>query len=200
MLKRSFDILASLFGLAILWPFFLVIAVLIKLDSSGPVFFRQERVGLNGRIFKIHKFRTMKDNAENEGSLITAGADRRITGIGRTLRKFKIDELPQLIDVLVGDMSLVGPRPEVPEYVKYYPDGVKEKILSARPGITDISSIQYINEGDILGKAENPHQAYINDILPKKLEYYLDYVDHASFLYDIKIIMKTIWFIGGQVR
>jgi len=192
MLKRAFDILASLCGLLILWPVFLIIAVLIKLDSTGPVFFRQERVGRNGKIFKIHKFRTMKADAEKEGLQITAGADKRITGVGSFLRKYKIDELPQLMDVVAGDMSLVGPRPEVPEYVAYYPPGVRVKVLSIRPGITDPASIAFRDENEILDRTNNPQKVYIEEILPVKLKYYIDYVDNASFLFDLKIIFKTL--------
>ncbi|MDR1853583.1 MAG: sugar transferase [Azoarcus sp.] len=192
MLKRTFDLFCSLVGLVFLSPFFLVVALLIKRDSPGPVFFRQERVGRGGKHFRIHKFRTMRVNAEDEGLRITTGKDSRITSIGAFLRKYKIDELPQLLDVVAGNMSLVGPRPEVPEYVAYYPPGVRVKVLSIRPGITDPASIAFRDENEILDRTNNPQKVYIEEILPVKLKYYIDYVDNASFLFDLKIIFKTL--------
>ncbi len=192
ILKRWFDLLASGLGLIALSPLLMLIALLIKLDSKGPVFFRQERVGCFGKVFWIHKFRTMITDAELKGLQITVGTDARVTGIGGTLRKYKMDELPQLIDVLLGDMSLVGPRPEVPRYVACYPEETKDIVLSVRPGITDWASIEYKDEYRILGLAEDPHRAYVEQVLPVKLGYYVDYVRHRTFLGDLKIIFATL--------
>ena len=191
MIKRIFDFVASFFGLILLFLLFLFIALWIKLDSKGPVFFRQQRVGLKGEIFKIHKFRTMKESSEDQGRL-TIGDDDRITQSGQFLREFKFDELPQLIDVFIGRMSLVGPRPEVQEFIDIYPVDVKNKILSIKPGITDMASIEMANENDILGKYKNPKQAYIDIILPIKQKHYLDYVDNHNMWLDIKIIFLTL--------
>ena len=191
MIKRIFDFIASFFGLISLSLLFLFIALWIKLDSKGPVFFRQQRVGLKGEIFKIHKFRTMKESSENQGRL-TIGDDDRITQSGQFLRKFKFDELPQLIDVFIGRMSLVGPRPEVQEFIDIYPVDIKNKILSIKPGITDMASIEMANENDILGKYKNPKQAYIDIILPIKQKHYLNYVDNHNIWLDIKIIFLTL--------
>jgi lipopolysaccharide/colanic/teichoic acid biosynthesis glycosyltransferase len=191
MIKRIFDFVASFFGLILLFLLFLFIALWIKLDSKGPVFFRQQRVGLKGEIFKIHKFRTMKEFSEDQGGL-TIGDDDRITQSGQFLRQFKFDELPQLIDVFIGRMSLVGPRPEVQEFIDIYPVDVKNKILSIKPGITDMASIEMANENDILGKYKNPKQAYIDIILPIKQKHYLDYVDNHNMWLDIKIIFLTL--------
>lgn len=192
MLKRSFDIVASLAGLIILLPAFMCIAIWIKIDSKGPVFFRQERVGRYGNNFRIHKFRTMATNSESAGRL-TVGADSRITRSGKVLRKTKLDELPQLIDVLLGRMSLVGPRPEVPEFMNLYPLSQRQKILSVRPGITDRASIEMVDENEILGKYEDARQAYIDVIMPIKGEFYCNYVDNQSFTEDIKIVFSTFW-------
>lgn len=192
MLKRSFDIVASLAGLIILLPVFMCIAIWIKIDSKGSVFFRQERVGRYGSTFRIHKFRTMTTNSESAGRL-TVGADSRITRSGKFLRKTKLDELPQLIDVLLGRMSLVGPRPEVPEFMNLYPLSQRQKILSVRPGITDRASIEMVDENEILGKYEDARQAYIDVIMPIKGEFYCNYVDNQSFTEDIKIVFSTFW-------
>jgi lipopolysaccharide/colanic/teichoic acid biosynthesis glycosyltransferase len=191
MIKRIFDLVASFLGLILLSFLFLFIALWIKLDSKGPVFFRQQRVGLKGEIFKIHKFRTMKESSEDQGRL-TIGDDDRITQSGQFLREFKFDELPQLIDVFIGRMSLVGPRPEVQEFIDIYPVDVKNKILSIKPGITDMASIEMANENDILGKYKNPKQAYIDIILPIKQKHYLNYVDNHNMWLDIKIIFLTL--------
>lgn len=192
ILKRWFDLLASGLGLIALSPLLMFIALLIKLDSKGPVFFRQERVGRFGKIFRIHKFRTMITDAERKGLQITVGADARVTRVGGALRKYKLDELPQLIDVLLGDMSLVGPRPEVPRYVAFYPEETKDVVLSVRPGITDWASIEYKDENRILGLAEDPHCAYVEQVLPVKLGYYVDYVRRRTFWGDLKIILATL--------
>jgi len=190
--KRVFDIIASGVGLILLAPVFLGIAAAIKLETRGPVFFRQQRVGRFGRVFRVHKFRTMVADAEQRGLQITSGADPRITKVGAVLRKNKLDELAQLFDVLVGDMSLVGPRPEVPRYVDCYPTEVRRIVLSVRPGITDWASIEYRNESAVLGEASDPHRAYLDEVLPVKLRYYVDYVQHRSFWEDIRIIFATL--------
>ena len=190
MLKRIFDIILSLFGLIILLPFMLIIAIFIKLDSKGPVFFKQLRVTKNGREFKIFKYRTMRVGSDKY-SQITVGKDNRITKIGAFLRKYKLDEIPQLINVFIGDMSLVGPRPEVPKYVAFYTDEQKE-ILKVRAGITDYASIEFSDENDLLASEEDPEKAYIEKIMPKKIELNKKYILEISILTDIKIILLTI--------
>lgn len=190
MIKRLFDFFGSLCGLIVLVPFLLLIALCIKLDSKGPVFFRQFRVGLNGNLFRIHKFRTMMVDSEASGSL-TVGNDTRITKSGRFLRKSKLDELPQLLDVFLGKMSLVGPRPEVKEFIDEYPEKVRKEVLSVRPGITDLASIEMIDENEIIARYDNPRQAYIEIILPIKQKYYVDYVQSQSLWLDMKIIFMT---------
>lgn len=191
MAKRFFDIILSFLGLLVLFPVFILIALLIKLDSRGEVFFRQTRIGLNGKSFRIHKFRTMIVDSE-KNSRLTVGQDARVTKIGYFLRKYKIDELPQLIDVFLGQMSLVGPRPEVQEFMDLYEDNIRQKILSVRPGITDKASIEMVDENEILGKYSDPRQAYIDVIMPIKAKYYIDYVNNRTFLGDIEIIISTI--------
>ena len=156
------------------------------------VLFRQKRMGRYGRPFHIYKFRTMVKDAESNGLQITSGADSRVTRVGELLRKYKLDELPQLLDVALGNMSFVGPRPEVPRYVEIYPDDIRDIVLSVRPGITDRASIEFRSENEILGKAEDPNQAYINEVLPIKLGYYVDYVNERSFMGDIRIIIDTL--------
>jgi lipopolysaccharide/colanic/teichoic acid biosynthesis glycosyltransferase len=180
----------ALLGLILLTPLLLLMALRIKLDSAGPVFFRQERVGRNGVIFKIFKFRTMTSSTEKNQQL-TVGNDVRITRAGYFLRRYKIDELPQLINVLFGTMSLVGPRPEVPRYVQCYPAAVRKIVLSVPPGITDWASIKYKSENSILGDSLNPEKTYIEEILPIKLKFYLDYVNNRNMLVDLKIIFAT---------
>lgn len=192
MVKRFFDWIASTCGLLVLAPVLLLLAVWIKLDSQGPVFFRQERVGLGGKLFRIHKFRTMVIDAERRGLQITVGADARVTHVGQWLRKYKLDELPQLLDVWLGHMSLVGPRPEVPRYVASYPADVRDVVLSVRPGITDRAAIEFKDENEILGRAVDPHVAYVQEVLPIKLRYYQDYVAKHSFWSDIAIILSTL--------
>ena len=191
MIKRLLDFLLSFMGLILFSPILVFIAFWIKCDSNGPIFFRQERVGLNGKIFKIRKFRSMHINSENQRKL-TVGNDPRITTTGKFIRRFKVDELPQLIDVLLGRMSLVGPRPEVKEFIDVYPKDIREKILSVRPGITDMASIEMVDENEILGKHQDAKQAYIDNILPIKQKFYLDYVDNHSIWMDINIIFLTI--------
>lgn len=192
MLKRGFDIIFSAAVLLVLAPLLLAVALWVKIDSPGPVFFQQRRVGLRGREFLIYKFRTMGTDAEARGPQITIGADARITRSGAFLRKYKIDEFAQFINVLIGDMSVVGPRPEVPQYVAIYPSGTREIVLSVRPGITDRASIEFKDENNILGKAPDPHQAYVIEVLPIKLRYYTAYVQQRSFFGDLKIIFATL--------
>jgi lipopolysaccharide/colanic/teichoic acid biosynthesis glycosyltransferase len=199
-MKRLFDFVASFFGLVLLAPIFILAAIWIKLDSKGCVFFRQERVGFQGDLFRIHKFRTMILNAEKKGKQITVATDHRITSAGRFLRKYKLDELPQLIDVLVGDMSLVGPRPEVPKYINYYSDNDRIVILSVRPGITDNASIEFRNEGNYLASFNDPEATYINELLPKKIALHRKYIIECSFIGDLKIIFKTIFLIFYKIN
>jgi lipopolysaccharide/colanic/teichoic acid biosynthesis glycosyltransferase len=196
MVKRFFDLFFSVAGLIPLFPVFALIATFIKLDSPGPVFFRQVRVGQYGELFRIFKFRTMVTDAEKKGPLISRGDDPRITRIGAFLRKYKIDELPQLLNVIIGDMSLVGPRPEVPCYV----DAFREQyqlILMVRPGITDYASLEFKDENDLLRAADDPERKYIDEILPVKIEYYKRYLLEQSLLTDIKLIFRTL---SGIVR
>ena len=196
MAKRLFDFTIAMAGLILAIPAIIIIALAIKVDSPGPVFFRQKRVGRYGKIFLIHKFRTMVEADTDHGPLITAGNDARITRIGRILRKYKFDEIPQLIDVILGNMSLVGPRPEIPQYVSYYPEEQKSIVQTIRPGITDAASIEFRNENEILGQSKDPHKTYIEVILPIKLQYYMEYVKKRSLIGDICIIVKTLTVIG----
>jgi lipopolysaccharide/colanic/teichoic acid biosynthesis glycosyltransferase len=189
--KRLFDIVASAIGLLVLWPVFLVIAVLIKLEDGGPVFYRQERIGYKGRPFKIWKFRTMVVNADKLGKPLTVGRDPRITRVGYWLRKFKLDELPQLLNVLLGEMSLVGPRPEVPQYVALYTPE-QRKVLDLVPGITDPASIKFANEAELLAEASNPEKFYIEHIMPTKIRLNMEYASHATLWSDILVILKTL--------
>jgi lipopolysaccharide/colanic/teichoic acid biosynthesis glycosyltransferase len=190
--KRLFDLLCAGLGLLFLAPLFLLIALMIKLDTAGPVFFRQERVGRFGIHFRIHKFRTMTVNAEAKGLQLTTGNDGRITRTGQWLRKYKLDELAQLIDVVLGKMSLVGPRPEVPRYVAMYPEAARKIILSVRPGITDLASIEFKDENEILTVSKDPERDYIEKILPKKIHLYQKYVSERSLWFDLALIFKTI--------
>ena len=192
MAKRSMDLLLSLLGLLVLAPLLLLVACWIKLDSRGPVFFRQERVGRFGVPFRIHKFRTMKDGASIDGPSITVGADARITRAGRWLRQSKLDELPQLIDVVQGRMSMVGPRPEVPRYVALYPAELRAKVLSVRPGITDPASIAYRDESRLLAAAADPEREYLHVVMPAKLEHAARYIDQRSLRGDLRLIGATL--------
>jgi lipopolysaccharide/colanic/teichoic acid biosynthesis glycosyltransferase len=191
MLKRAFDVVAAATGLVLLAPLLLSIAVWIKLTSPGPVLFRQERVGRYGRNFQLHKFRTMRADAER-GPQITVAGDPRITRAGAILRKYKLDELPQLYDVLKGDMSLVGPRPEVPRYVALYPAASREVVLSVRPGITDHAAIEFAEESELLAQSADPHATYLHELIPRKLQLYESYVRTRSFVGDLKIIARTL--------
>ena len=193
-MKRIFDILVSGIGLICLSPLLLIVAIWIKLDSHGPVFYRQVRVGRYNKDFRIFKFRSMRIGSD-KGSLVTIGGrDPRITRSGYFIRKFKIDELPQLINVLVGDMSLVGPRPEVRHYVNYWTEE-QMHVLDVRPGITDPASIKFRNENELLAQAEDPEKYYIEVIMQEKIKLYLDYVKKNSLWYDIKLIFQTFWVI-----
>lgn len=197
MWKRLFDVLGAAVGLVLLSPLLIGIALWIKLDSRGPVFFRQHRVGRYGEPFQIHKFRSMREDAPLVGPQITVGADPRITRAGRFLRRTKLDELPQLLDVLAGTMSLVGPRPEVPRYVAMYPPAVRDKVLSVRPGITDPASIEYRDESTLLARAADPERVYIEQVMPAKLRYAAEYVDRMSLLNDVRLIgatLRSLWF------
>lgn len=197
MLKRTFDILMSFVGLLILCPLFLVVAIWIKVDSKGPVFYRQIRVGRGNKDFRLFKFRSMFVDSDKKGLITVGGRDSRITRSGYFIRKYKLDELPQLINVFVGDMSFVGPRPEVRRYVDMYT--VEQlHVLDVRPGITDMASIKYRNENDLLESADNPEEYYINVIMPDKLRINLDYVAHHSFWRDIKMILSTFVEIGKK--
>lgn len=191
MCKRVFDLLCSGVGLIFLFPVFLALMLWIKIDSPGPIFFRQVRVGRFGKPFCIHKFRTMRVDSEQAGPL-TVGSDSRITRSGLFLRKYKLDELPQLIDVLIGRMSLVGPRPELQEFIDCYPSAVRYKVLSVRPGITDWASIEMVDENQLLAGYDDPRQGYIDIILPIKQRFYLEYVEQQGFITDIRIILATI--------
>ena len=189
VLKRLFDLACSVIGLVVLAPILVLVSLFVWLGDRGPVFFRQERVGRGGRLFRIHKFRTMR--VANSGSQVTSADDDRITPLGKVLRKTKIDELPQLIDVALGDMSLVGPRPEVPRYVELWGEEARAEILSIRPGITDPAAIAYRNEQDELAAAEDPETHYTQVILPRKVAMYRDYVRNRSFVGDLKVILGT---------
>nr|WP_295903189.1 sugar transferase [uncultured Bdellovibrio sp.] len=190
--KRQFDFILALIGLLVLSPLFLVVAAWIKFDSKGPVFFRQVRVGLKGKTFRIHKFRTMSTDAEKIGPQLTIGKDSRVTLSGQFLRRYKLDELPQLLDVLQGKMSFVGPRPEVPRYVEKYPEALKDKALSVRPGITDWASLEFKDENEILGQSEDPERDYVEKIIPIKLKYHLQYIENASMSQDLELIFRTL--------
>ncbi|MBP3496361.1 MAG: sugar transferase [Alistipes sp.] len=197
MVKRLFDIVASGCGLLVLSPLFVVLAIWIKLDSKGPVFYRQVRVGRNNKDFKLFKFRSMRVGADKQGLITVGGHDPRITRSGYFIRKYKLDEFPQLINVFIGDMSLVGPRPEVRKYVDMYtPEQMR--VLSVRPGITDLASIRYRNENELLEQAENPDEYYEQVIMQDKLRINLEYVENHSFWNDIKLIFMTFWEIVAK--
>ena len=196
-MKRLFDIVASGFGLIVLSPLFLVLAIWIKCDSKGPVFYRQVRVGYKNKDFRIFKFRSMRVGAD-KGSLVTIGGhDPRVTRSGYFIRKFKFDELPQLINVFLGDMSLVGPRPEVRHYVDYWTHE-QMHVLDVRPGITDPASIKFRNENELMEKAEDPEKYYIEVIMQEKIKLYLEYVEKHNFFYDLGLIFKTFWVIVSE--
>ena len=191
MSKRLFDLAAATVGVILLLPLLATIALWVKLDSRGPALFRQIRVGRGGQLFEILKFRTMAAASDPQRQL-TVGRDPRITRAGHLLRKYKLDELPQLLNVVGGSMSLVGPRPEVPRYVACYPPALRDLVLSVQPGVTDLAAILYKDESSILGQAADPERAYIETILPTKLEYYARYVRERSFWGDVRIIFRTL--------
>jgi lipopolysaccharide/colanic/teichoic acid biosynthesis glycosyltransferase len=198
MPKRLFDLAGAGLALLLLSPLMLLTALWIKLDSPGPVFFRQERIGRHGVPFRIHKFRTMVADAPARGPALTVGADPRITRAGVWLRRTRLDELPQLIDVLRGVMSLVGPRPEVPRYVQHYPPALRERALAVRPGITDPSSLEFIDEAGLLARAADPEREYIEKILPRKLQSAADYADRATLWTDLRVLWRTLQVLAGK--
>ncbi len=188
--KRVFDCLAAAIGLVLLFPVLLVLSLLVKLSSPGPVFYRQDRVGRNGKLFRIAKFRSMLEDADKGGPAITTAGDPRVTAVGGVLRRLKFDELPQLWNVLKGEMSLVGPRPEVPCYVESYSDS-QRRVLAVRPGITDPGSILYRHEEQVLGDQPDPNRYYREVVLPDKLNLNLEYLSHMSFSYDLSLLLRT---------
>lgn len=190
MVKRLFDIVFSLLILALFFPFGVLIALLIVIESRGGIFYIQNRVGQFGKDFGLYKFRTMKPNAEKLGKLTVGMRDPRITRVGYFLRKFKLDEFPQFLNVLKGDMSIVGPRPEVREYVKLYSEDQRQ-ILSVRPGITDYASLEYFHENELLGNSKDPHQTYINEVMPAKIELNKKYLKNPTLVHDLKIMWLT---------
>ena len=192
MFKRLFDLVSAVFGLLIFGLPMLAVATWIRLDSKGPVFFRQERIGRHGKVFRIHKFRTMTIDAEQRGPQLTVGADARVTRVGRLLRANRLDELPQFFDVLAGDMSLVGPRPDVPRYVEQWPPALRERVLAVRPGITDPASLEFRDEAKLLAQAADPEREYLEVILPRKLALAADYADHASLWSDLTVIFRSV--------
>jgi lipopolysaccharide/colanic/teichoic acid biosynthesis glycosyltransferase len=191
MAKRSFDIVIVSIGILVLWPLLLVIALVVRLDSPGSALFRQTRVGRHGREFQLLKFRTMFSDPVVQGPLLTVTGDPRITRFGAFLRSSKLDELPQLFNVLRGEMSLVGPRPEVPRFVAMYPTDVRDLVLSVRPGITDDASIEFRHESELLAKVEDPEALYVTEILPRKLKYYTDYAREHTLWKDVRTIWRT---------
>ena len=192
VLKRVFDVFFSTVGLVFLFPVLLLISAWIKMESNGPVFFFQDRVGLYGKLFRIIKFRTMVPEAELKGLQITVGCDPRITSVGHFLRHYKLDELPQLLNVIIGEMSIVGPRPEVPRYVDLYSKHQRDLVTSVLPGITDFASLKYKDENNILGRAKDPEKTYKEVILPEKLKYYERYVNEQSIWLDFRLILATV--------
>ena len=195
IVKRAFDIIISAIGMVVLLPVFLIIGIIIKLDSKGPVFYRQERITSYGRRFRIFKFRTMVQNADKKGSLITLGEDPRITKVGSKIRKTRLDEVPQLINILIGDMSFVGTRPEVPKYVEKYDDSMKATLIM-KAGVTSKASIKFRDEDEIMNKylkqGESVDEIYINRILPEKMKYNLEYIEKFNIFKDFKIMIDTV--------
>ena len=196
--KRAFDLLLAGLGLVLLSPLLLVIAIAIRIDSPGPVFYRQERIGRHGVPFRIHKFRTMRHDPQHGGPQITVGDDARITRVGAFLRRTKLDELPQFIDVLRGRMSLVGPRPEVPRYVALYPAELRAEVLSVWPGITDLASIEFRDEAALLARASDAEREYVEVVMPRKLALAARYVRSASLALDVTILWRTLRLLAGR--
>jgi lipopolysaccharide/colanic/teichoic acid biosynthesis glycosyltransferase len=189
--KRLLDVAGAGAGLAVLWPALLLIALLVRLHDGGPAFFRQERIGRGGKPFRIWKFRTMVTDAERAGAQLTVGRDPRITPVGHWLRRLKLDELPQLLNVLAGEMSLVGPRPEVERYVVLY-TAEQRRVLDLLPGITDPASIRYRDESTVLAKAADPERAYVEEIMPEKIRLNLDYAARATVYSDLGVVLSTV--------
>jgi len=198
MAKRLFDVCIASVALLLLSPLLLAVVLLIRLDSPGPVFFRQQRVGRHGVPFEIHKFRTMRVDAALQGPQLTVGADSRITRAGAFLRRTRIDELPQLVDVLQGTMSLVGPRPEVPRYVAHYPCALRQRVLSVRPGITDPASLDFIDEAALLAVVADAEREYIDHILPRKLQRAAAYAERATVFTDLGVLLRTLFVLLRQ--
>jgi len=192
--KRAFDIVACVTAVLLLCPVWLCIGLLVACSSKGGAFFRQIRVGRDGKNFKLLKFRTMRNDADKTGGLITVGDDCRVTRVGKFLRKYKLDELPQFLNIIKGDMSIVGPRPEVPKYVALY-DERQRQVLSVRPGLTDYASIEYISESELLAQSPDPDKTYIEEIMPAKLELNLKYIENQSVMEDLRLIFKTLFSI-----
>jgi lipopolysaccharide/colanic/teichoic acid biosynthesis glycosyltransferase len=192
MAKRALDLVFALLGLVVLAPLLLLAMVWVRIDSPGPALFRQQRVGRAGRLFRIHKLRTMHLNGLTQGPAITAHADARITRAGHWLRRYRIDELPQLIDVIRGDMSLVGPRPEVPRFVALYPAELRAKVLAVRPGLTDPASLEFVDESELLAGSTDPERTYVEHILPRKLQRQAEYVEQATWATDLAVIARTL--------
>ena len=192
--KRTFDIVACVMAVLLLFPLWLCVGLLVACGSKGGAFYRQTRVGRNGKEFKLLKFRTMRQDADRIGGLITVGDDCRVTRIGKFLRKYKLDELPQFLNIIKGDMSIVGPRPEVPKYVALYNER-QRRVLSVRPGLTDYASIEYISENELLAQSPDPDKTYIEEIMPAKLELNLKYIDNQSVMEDLRLIFKTLFSI-----
>lgn len=192
MAKRVVDLLLASIGLVLLSPALLAAMAWVRLDSPGPVFFRQERVGRHGHVFRIHKLRTMRADAVMQGPAVTGHEDARVTRAGRWLRHYRIDELPQLIDVLGGHMSLVGPRPEVPRFVALYPPELRARVLNVRPGITDPAALEFVDEGALLAGSADPERTYVEAILPRKLMRQAEYVERATWLSDLAVLVRTL--------
>jgi len=199
-IKRLFDVALSAIGLIVVAPVLVVCIAAVKIDSPGPAFYRQVRVGRNGRSFKVSKLRTMSVDADAIGPAVSTSSDPRITRFGRLLRKYKLDELPQLFDVMIGNMSLVGPRPEVPKYVAVYPPATRDKVLSVRPGITDPAAVKFFDEAELLAQSADPERYYVDVILPQKLDLYVKYIESRTFLSDLRVLAETILTIGGRRR
>ena len=192
MAKRLFDLLVAAALLVLLAPLLLAVALAVRLDSPGPVLFRQQRVGREGKLFRIHKFRTMLVDAAQAGPAVTVGRDARITGVGHALRHYRLDELPQLLDVLLGDMSLVGPRPELPRFVAHYPPELRARVLAVRPGLTDPAALEHIDEATLLARAADPEREYVEVILPRKLQRQAEYAAHATLATDVIVLLRTL--------
>lgn len=198
MVKRIVDLLVASVGLVVLAPVLLLVMLWVRADSPGPALFRQERVGRHGRLFRIHKLRTMSRDAATRGPAVTADADARVTRAGRWLRRYRIDELPQLIDVLRGEMSVVGPRPEVPHFVALYPADLRTRVLRVRPGITDPASLEFIDESTLLAGSSDPERTYVEMILPRKLRCQIEYAERATWVSDLTLIARTLWVLWSR--